>query len=417
MRETPEQYFRSLPKRGSKPGLERISELLARLNEPQKGMNIIHIAGTNGKGSVSKMLEGILNAAGYKCGLFESPCLISPEEYIRVGRKSVEHADFLKLCGTVRDAEQSMADKPTEFEVLTAMALLYFKEQSCDIVILEACMGGRLDTTNVCPSPLLSIITDVALDHTEYLGSTVAEIAAEKAGIIKRGRPIVFGGTDHEALEVIKNECEKIGSSLVTVDHGLIKNPRFSLEHTVFDFGEYKDISMPLLGAYQPKNAAAALTAAEVLIKSGLKISRADIYEGLGSLRHRGRFELLRRDPIVIYDGAHNPNGAATAAESLKIYFGEKRAAIVMGVMADKDYEKMAGILAPRAERAFAVTPDNPRALHAETLAERFEALGVPSEHFGSVAEGCRAAINYAKAKKLPVIILGSLYLYKDIIF
>ena len=174
---------------------------------------------------------------------------------------------------------------------------------------------------------------------------------------------------------------------------------------------------MPLLGAYQPKNAAAALTAAEVLIKSGLKISRADIYEGLGSLRHRGRFELLRRDPIVIYDGAHNPNGAATAAESLKIYFGEKRAAIVMGVMADKDYEKMAGILAPRAERAFAVTPDNPRALHAETLAERFEALGVPSEHFGSVAEGCRAAINYAKAKKLPVIILGSLYLYKDIIF
>ncbi len=415
MRETPERYFKSLPKRGSKPGLERISELLALLNEPQKGMNIIHIAGTNGKGSVSKMLEGIISAAGYKCGLFESPCLISSDEYIRVGRKPVEHSDFLRLCGVVQNAEQSMTDKPTEFEVLTAMALLYFKEQQCDIVILEACMGGRLDTTNVCPSPLLSIITDVALDHTEYLGSTVAEIASEKAGIIKRGRPTVFGGTDPEALEVIKSECEKLGSPLVTVDHVRIKNPRFSLEHTVFDFGEYKDISMPLLGAYQPKNAAVALTAAEVLCKNGLKISRADIYEGFGALRHRGRFELMRRDPIVIYDGAHNPNGAAKAAESLKIYFGEKKAALVMGVMADKDFYKMVGILAPRAERAFAVTPNNPRALPAETLAECFKAHGVPSEHFVSVAEGCRAAINYAKEKKLPVIILGSLYMYKDI--
>lgn len=415
MRATPEQYFRSLPQRGSKPGLERISELLARLNEPQNGMNIIHIAGTNGKGSVSKMLEGIICAAGYRCGLFESPCLVSPDEYIRVNRKPVEHSDFLRLCGTVRDAEQSMTDKPTEFEVLTAMALLYFKEQRCDIVILEACMGGRLDTTNVCSSPLLSVITDVALDHTEYLGSTVAEIAAEKAGIIKSGRPVVFGGTDPEALEVIKSECKKFGAPLVTVDHGRIKNPRFSLEHTVFDFGDHKDISMPLLGAYQPKNAAIALTAAEVLCKNGLKISRADIYEGFSGLHHRGRFELLRRDPIVIYDGAHNPNGAATAAESLKIYFGEKKAALVMGVMADKDYEKMTEILAPRAERVFAVTPDNPRALPAETLAARFKAHGVPSEHFSRVAEGCRAAINYAETKKLPVIILGSLYMYKDI--
>lgn len=414
---TPEQYFRSLPKRGSKPGLERISELLTRLNEPQKGMNIIHIAGTNGKGSVSKMLEGILSAAGYKCGLFESPCLVSPEEYIRVGRKPVEHSDFLRLCGIVRDAEQSMTDKPTEFEVITAMALLYFKEQRCDIVILEACMGGRLDTTNVCPSPLLSVITDVALDHTEYLGSTIARIAAEKAGIIKRGRPTVFGGTDPEALEVIKSECEKLGAPLVTVDHGQLDNLRFFLEHTVFDFGDYKDISMPLLGAYQPKNAAVALTAVDVLCKNRLKISHSDIYEGLGSLRHCGRFELLRRDPIVIYDGAHNPNGAATAAESMKTYFGEKKAALVTGVMADKDYKKMVGILAPRAERVFAVTPDNSRALPAETLAERFEAHGVPSEHFSRVSEGCRAAINYAEEKKLPVIIMGSLYMYKDIIF
>ncbi len=417
MRATPEQYFKSLPQRGSKPGLERISELLALLNEPQRGMNIIHIAGTNGKGSVSKMLEGILCAAGYKCGLFESPCLVSPDEYIRVCRKPVDREGFLRLCGLVQNAEQSMIDKPTEFEVLTAMALLYFKEQGCDIVILEACMGGRLDTTNICPSPLLSIITDVALDHTEYLGSTVAEIAAEKAGIIKRGRPTVFGGTDPEALDVIKSECEKLGSPLVTVDHGRLENLRFSLERTVFDFGDYKDISMPLLGAYQPKNAAAALTAAEILCKNGIKIGRADLYEGLGSLRHRGRFELLRREPIVIYDGAHNPNGAATAAESMKIYFGEKKAALVMGVMADKDYERMVGILAPRAERVFAVTPDNPRALPAKLLAERFEAHGVPSEPFASVAEGCRTAINYAETKKLPLIIMGSLYMYKNIIF
>ena len=413
MRETPEQYFKALPKRGSKPGLERISELLSLLNEPQNGMNIIHIAGTNGKGSVSKMLEGILCAAGYRCGLFESPCLVSPDEYIRVDRKPVEHEDFLRLCGIVRDAEQSMTDKPAEFEVLTAMALLYFKERRCDIVI----MGGRRDTTNICPSPLLSVITDVALDHTEYLGSTAAEIAAEKAGIIKRGRPAVFGGTDPEASDVIKSECEKLGSPLVTVDHGRLENPRFSLERTVFDFGKYKELSMPLLGAYQPKNAAVALTAAEVLCKNGLKLGRDNIYEGFGTLRHRGRFELLRRGPIVIYDGAHNPNGAAKAAESLKIYFGEKKAALVMGVMADKDYEKMIEILAPRAERSFAVTPDNPRALPAKTLAERFEAFGVPSEHFSCVADGCRAAIRYAQTKKLPVIIMGSLYMYKDIIF
>lgn len=415
MSENAAEYFKSLGGRGSRPGLERIKELLEILNNPQDRFGIIHVAGTNGKGSVCRMLEGILLASGFNVGLFTSPYIVSPPECIRAGGQSVPEDEFYSLCGRIRDAERAMSEGPTEFEALTAMAFLYFAKRDCDIVIIEAGMGGRLDATNVVRRPLLSVITDVELDHTEYLGPTIKEIAREKAGIIKRSCPVVFGGRKPEALEVVQNECALRQAPLALVDFEKMRVRSFGLRGTRFDFGELSDVFTPLLGTYQPRNAAVALTAVEALRGQSIEISDEAVRDGMKNLTHPGRFELLGENPAVIYDGAHNPMGMEKAAESVKAYFGG-RVILLMGVMRDKDYERMTEIIAPLAEKAFTIKPDNPRSLDAEALTERFKTLGVPSEPCLSVKDGYSKAFGAAKAANIPLIILGSLYFYKDIV-
>ncbi len=411
---TPTEYFISLGSRGSKPGLERIKSLLRLLGDPQYKLRAVHVAGTNGKGSVCRMLESILCAAGYKTGLFTSPYITVPHECIRAGGRDISEDEFDRLCGRICRAEQKMNDGPTEFEALTAMAFLYFAECGCETVIIETGMGGRIDATNVIKEPLLSIITGVESDHTEYLGSTIGEIAGEKAGIIKPRRPVVFGGYDPEALGVIRAECERQSASLELVDYERLNVRRMTLGGTEFDFGGLKNLNIPLLGAYQPRNAAVALTAAEFISGMGCKISEEALRSGLGSVKWRGRFELLAADPIVIYDGAHNLQGMTAAVESIKMYFSGK-AVLLMGVMRDKDYENMAKIIAPYVKEAFTVTPDNPRSLPADRLAACFEELGVSAVPCGSVKDGLPLALDAAKGDKLPLVILGSLYFYKDI--
>ncbi len=416
MEKTSDEYYKSLAQRGSKPGLERIRELLSLLGNPQKDLNIINIAGTNGKGSVCIMLEGILNSAGYKPGLFLSPPLIGVEECIRANKIPIAGGDFSRLCSRIRTEEGKMHDLPTEFEVQTAAALMYFRDLGCNPVLLEAGMGGRLDSTNVGDPPCLSVITDIALDHTEYLGAFVREIASEKAGIIKRGTPAVFGGRDREAFRVIKAFCKTLGAPLETVDFSKLRNVRFDLEKgTMFDFGDMKDIALPLLGAYQPVNATIALTAANSLRALGFKFQKDNIYEGFKNLHHRGRFEVLSKTPAVIYDGAHNPSGMLMTAKSLEIYFGKKKAVLLMGVLKNKDYGKMAEIIAPYGARVFAVAPNNPNALDGRELVRCFEGLNLPAEACKTIGEACKKAVAFARRESLPTVILGSLYMYSDL--
>lgn len=412
---TAAEYFKSLSSRGSKPGLERIKELLRLLGDPQDRLRVIHVAGTNGKGSVCRMLESILGAAGRKTGLFTSPYITVPQECIRSGGRDISEDEFSRLCDRICMAEQKMEDGPTEFEALTAMAFLYFADCGCDTVIIETGMGGRLDATNVIKEPLLSVITGVELDHTEYLGSAISGIAAEKAGIIKPRRPVVFGGSNPEALGVIRSECERQQASLELVDYERLKVSELTLSGTRFDFGGLKNLNIPLLGVYQPRNAAVALTAAELLSGMGCGISEKALRLGLSRVSWRGRFELMQRDPVVIYDGAHNLQGITVAAKSVRTYFGDSRIVLLMGVMKDKDYKNMANVIAPLTGEVYAITPDNPRSLPAAELAGCFEKIGVRSMPCESVQDGLSLALNAARNKKLPLIILGSLYFYKDI--
>ena len=399
-----------------KPGLERISELCARLGNPEKKLKFIHVAGTNGKGSFCSMLSSVLTAAGYKTGLYTSPYIVEFNERMRIDGKNIENGVLAEITERVRPIADSMTDKPTEFELITAIAFLYFAEAECDVVVLEAGMGGRLDSTNVIRAPYLSVITGIALDHVDYLGDTVEKIAAEKAGIIKDKAPVLYGGLDKAAEEVIRNVAIERGSEFYGIDYGEIKNLSSDLDGTDFDFLSHTDMHISLLGLYQPRNASLVLRAIDILCDNGLEIPECAVKAGLSAARWPARFEIISHAPLVIFDGAHNPQGIESAVESIKHYFGDKRVLVLTGVLRDKDHKYISGKLSEVAERAFTITPDNPRALPGETYAEELTEEGVSAEAYPSIEAALTAAKAVAKAEDKPLVCLGSLYTYQDII-
>lgn len=413
-------YLKHIYTRGSHPGLSRVFELLNSLDNPQKRLKIIHVAGTNGKGSVCAMLEQILCAAGLKTGLFTSPSLNRISECYRVYGRPVSDKDFAKLIEHVKSAAAHMSGKPTGFEFETAAALELFRTAKCDVVILETGMGGLLDATNVCAAPLLSVITDIGLDHEAFLGSTIKDIAIQKAGIIKADRPIVFGGTNKDALEIIENKAKELNSTLTAVKYSRIKNVKYSLMGTEFEFDLFGNqnmkFSLPLLGLYQPRNCAIVLTVLEELKNQGFGIDAAAAANGIRQAEWHGRFEIVSREPLVIYDGAHNPHGMSMCVKSIKQYFGggSQSVNVLMGVMADKNYSSMLDMLCPYVDTAFTVTPNNPRSLKASRLAECFHEKGINASWFETINEGVRAAVRHSKEKGVPLIMLGTLYMYED---
>lgn len=408
-------YIHSVVWKGSRPGLSRITELLARLGNPEDGMQFVHIAGTNGKGSTSAMTEGVLRAAGYKTGLFVSPYIKHFNERICFCGKPIEDEALADVTARVKPHADAMEDAPTEFELITAIGLLYFKEMNCDVVVLEAGMGGRLDSTNIIKSPLATVITGIALDHTEYLGDTVEKIATEKAGIIKKGAPMIWGGYDKSARNVIENAAKAAGVPFLAAEDTPLTVGSFSLDGTTISYGEQRDLHLALLGSYQPQNAATVLTLIKALRQRGLEIPEAAVREGLSHVSWRGRFEKLSSDPLIISDGAHNPEGIAAAKQSLVTYFGESKVLMLTGVMADKDYPAMAASLAPHAAEVFTLTPSNPRSLSADRYAEVFRALGIPATGHLTVGEAVAAAVAAARARHLPLVCLGSLYMYAEV--
>ncbi|MEG0845361.1 MAG: folylpolyglutamate synthase/dihydrofolate synthase family protein [Raoultibacter sp.] len=368
----PVDYINSPRWMDSRLGLERIAELLELLGNPQQALRFVHVAGTNGKGSTCAFLAQILQEAGYKTGLFTSPYIISFEERIRIDGANISPADLVDVTLSVKRAAETMADHPTEFELMTAVALLHFAQQRCDIVVLEVGLGGRLDSTNVIDAPEVCVIASIALDHTAYLGTTLAAIAGEKAGIIKRGAPVVSWPQEESAWQVIQ-ACAAQQETLVrTPDFSQLviqsvatqENPRYC-----FNYKSYLDLEIQLMGSYQPYNAVLAVEAVEVLRNRGWDISAAALRAGLAHTQWPGRFEIVASDPTFIVDGGHNPQGACALADSLRASFPDARPVFIIGVLADKDYPEMLEAIMPLGSAFIAITPDNQRALPAEALA------------------------------------------------
>jgi dihydrofolate synthase/folylpolyglutamate synthase len=409
------EYIHSVNWTFCKPGLERITALCEALGNPQNDLKFIHVAGTNGKGSFCSMTESVLRASGYKTGLYTSPYIKVFNERMQVCGEMISNEELSELTEYIKPICDAMTDKPTEFELITAIAFEYFKRHKCDVVILEAGMGGRLDSTNIIRAPLLSVITGIALDHTAFLGDTVEKIAAEKAGIIKDKCAVLWGGEDISAGGVIEKTAKERESEFFFVDYAKLQNVNADLDGTTLDFGEHKDIKINLLGLYQPKNTAVVLSAIDILRKQGMDIPEDAVKRGLLRARWQARFEILSRDPLVIFDGAHNPQGIDSAVNSIKHYFKDKKVYVMTGVLKDKDYDVISTRLSEIASRAFVMTPENPRALPAEEYAKILKAKGVEAKDYGTVKEAFEEAKKTAKKDGVPLVCLGSLYVYSSL--
>ena len=410
------EYIHSICWTFTKPGLERISALCEKLGNPQDELKFIHVAGTNGKGSFCSMIDSVLRAAGYKTGLFTSPYIKVFNERMQFCGENISNEDLADITEYVKPYADSMEDKPTEFELITAIGFEYFKRKKCDVVILEAGMGGRLDSTNIIKSSLLSVITGISLDHTAFLGDTVEKIAAEKAGIIKENGDVLFGGNSKSVEEVIEAKAAEMNADYHFADKSSLDIVSSDLTGSTFNYFGYKEVNLPLLGLYQPWNAANVLCALEILKYKGFTVSEKAIREGFLAARWPARFEIISRDPLIIFDGAHNPEGIETAVRSIKRYFGNQKVCILTGVMKDKDYNYIAGKFAEISDRAFTITPDNPRALPAEEYAKVLEGVRIKATSYASVASALEDAKKYAKETSTALLCLGSLYMYCEVI-
>lgn len=410
MNEKNEKYLEQLRLVGSRFGTDCEKELLSLLGNPQDKLRFIHVAGTNGKGSFCSMMSSVLQKQGYKVGLYTSPYIVVFNDRIRVNGLPIAEDDINDLFLRVRQKADTMKTPPSSFDFITAAAFLWFYETKCDIVVLEVGLGGRYDSTNVIKSSLLSVITGIAFDHTEILGDTIEKIAWEKAGIIKESCPALYGGNDEKALAVIEKECEEKHSELTVINPDLLKILSTTLDGTEFEF-DGKEYFIRLLGLYQPANAATVLAAIDVLRKHGFEISETAVKDGLSSAVWQARFEKIADEPVVLYDGGHNPQGVRAAVESVRAYFGDKKINLLVGILADKAHGEMAEELAKIADRVICIAPPSPRALPAEALAEEFCEAGANARAANSIKEGVKIALSYKK----PVLVIGSLYSYNDV--
>lgn len=407
-------YIHSVSWRGRRPGLSRITELCRLLGDPQKKLKFVHVAGTNGKGSVSAMTASVLRAAGYRTGLYTSPYLVDFTERMGIDGVPIPHDELCRITAAVKKEADRMADGPTEFELITAIAFLYYLENKCDVVVLECGLGGRLDATNVIDESVLSVITNIALDHTEILGDTAEKIAAEKGGILK-GAPCVLGSAPDGAQKVIETLCREKGLSFLRADRSIeLEDVSHTREGMGFTYGGER-LFVPLCGMYQETNVKTVLAAIEELRKAGYAISKDALKEGLAKVEWHGRFETLAEDPRVIFDGAHNPDGVTAAAATCEALYAGERIVLVTGVMKDKSYDAMANTLAGVAETAYTGAPQTPRALPAEEWATALSAAGMNATACPSMKDAVFAAAKDAKENGGVVLCAGSLYSYAEI--
>ena len=407
-------YIHSVCWKGSIPGLGRTQELLRRMGNPEKELKFVHIAGTNGKGSTAAMTASILRKAGYRTGLYTSPYIYRFHERMQVDGQEISDEDLAAITEYVKPLADSMTESPTEFELVSCIAFEFFKRKQCDIVVLEVGMGGAMDSTNVIEVPEVAVITNIGLDHTEYLGDTLEKIAETKAGIFKEGgHAVVYRGTPG-VESVFERVCAERHVSLKKADFEGLRSVSHSLDGQVFDCGARKNLFLPLLGDHQLHNAAVVLSVADTLIEEGWKISEQNIRDGLRDVRWPGRFDIMRRDPLFIIDGGHNPQCIEALVKNIQDYLPGKKLVVLTGVLADKDYVDMYQPVMPYVQQFICVTPPNPRKLDADKLAAYLESTGIPASPYAEIADGVKAAIE-AAGKDGVVLCFGSLYMIGSI--
>lgn len=400
---------------GSKPGLSRTEKLLSLMGNPHKKLKFIHVAGTNGKGSVCSCLSSVLIKAGYKTGLYTSPYINVFNERMQVNGYMISDDVLCELTEYIKPFADSMKDDPpTEFELITALAMEYFARENCDIVVLEVGMGGELDSTNVIDTPEAAVIMAIDLDHTSFLGSTVEEVAQAKAGIIKKDGDVITYEQQKSVEEVFRQKCLEVNATLQSADFSYLSNIRTSLDYVTFDYRDFKDINLGLVGVYQPKNACVAIETCLVLQKKGYHITKENIYDGLRDVKWAGRFEILGKNPVFVLDGAHNPHGMAGTTESLKRHFDGRKIHFLVGAMADKDVKGMMSMLLPLADDFIAVRPDNDRAMSAENLKNLLVDIGAKAESCNSIENAVKLLVDKA-GKDGICACLGSLYFSGEI--
>lgn len=388
---------------GSLPGVLVCKKLLEAVGNPQKELACIHIAGTNGKGSTAAFLHKILQEAGIRTGLFTSPHLIDFTERIQVNGERISKEDAVRIGKTLLELE--IDTEPAMFDYCFAMAMIYFKEQGCQLVVLETGLGGRLDSTNVIDAPLLSIITKIGLDHMDILGNTLREIAQEKAGILKPNSRAVIESQTKEVLTVLQQTCEKL-----EIPFRLVDTQQIVPTESGFIYGTQEEYTMKMLGSHQRENAMAAVLAARELQKLGYSITEEAIHNGVAKAHWNGRMEIVSKKPFLMIDGAHNGHGVEALVKSLRELYPDEKFHFVMGVLADKDYQKMAEQVIPLAERITTVTPDSSRALRGRELAEYISSYGVKAENREDFEE-----ILEELSDEERTVVFGSLYFIGEI--
>ncbi len=404
-------YIHARARFGSRPGLERIGKMMRLLGDPQEKLRVVHVAGTNGKGSTAAMTAALLRAAGYRTGLTISPFVVDFCERIQIDGEFISHEDLAEEI-TLLQPFADQVEELTEFELITAAAYDYFHRRNCDAVVAEVGLGGRFDATNILQTPVVSVITPIGLDHTEILGDTIEQIAFEKCGIIKPGVPVVTSpDQDTGALAVILEQCAQKGCTLAQPTMNAAGDMRLDLDGARFVYRD-AEMRLPLLGGHQVANALTALKAAELAAQrcGGRALSMQEARDGLAKVRFPARMEILCQNPLTVLDGAHNPHGAKALAQSLSL-LGDRPVTAVMGVLADKDSTAALQALAPHFRRLICVTPENPRALAAHALAARADALGLAASAAHSVEEAWELASAVAASENGAVVICGSLYL------
>lgn len=360
---------------GIVPGLDSICRLCNELSDPQKKLKIIHIAGTNGKGSVGTFLNSILNEAGYRTARYVSPAVMDYLEKIQSDGKNISEEEFIFYTEKVKNAITTIVEKgyphPTVFEIETAIAFCFFADKNPDFVLLEVGMGGRSDATNIIESSILSIITSISLEHTKFLGDTTAKIAYEKAGIIKKNGNVVTISQNSDVTDVIINECHKKSAQLKIAKIYNISDCLYIDGAQTFNYREYKNVKLRMLGKFQTENAAIAIDACEILNNLGYNILQENIYDGLYKAQWPGRFEIIRKcSPLFVIDGAHNISAAQRLRESIDIYFADRKISYIIGSFKDKNYTETAKITSRRADKIYTIKAPGKRGLDADELRE-----------------------------------------------
>lgn len=412
-------YIHGTYKFGKKIGLTNIKELLHRLGNPERNLKIIHIAGTNGKGSVSSFIHGALKAAGYNVGLFTSPYLETFRERMQINGVKISEDQLIQSTSAVKEKIEEMVGEgkhhPSEFEVVTAIALYYFHQQAVDFVVLEVGLGGRFDATNAVERPILSVITNIGYDHTEYLGDTLDKIAYEKAGIIKENLPVVVYPQEPEAGKTIEAVAKEKNAPMIPVDFSSLVFEKDSLSGQRFSItvGEnfYESLEIKLLGTYQVYNCITALRALEYLKQQGrISYTTAAIREGFYNTRWPGRFEILKEKPLTIIDGAHNPQAAKALRQTLLRHLPDTSITFVIGMLLDKDIQSFLEEIAPLGARFVLTKPFGPRAASPEFLQEKLQSYGKPMYLQPRIPEAIDQALNITGSEEA-IVLVGSLYM------